>query len=290
MQLGDGCQATFMISWKQIDTFRDGSKLYRIPVSELSMIKTWSGNRYINMTHIDTLRSSGTPPEEFEGPYTIVQLVDDDSVSTNVLIDGQHRRHVRCFCEDGTLRNDEGTVLIQYYSHKTELETVEIFKKKNTCFPFTYRASAIEKYHILFARMSKLKSIAKGTGEWVGKQCIKTSKTTRPRLCLEDFQKECIQLKWFSDGDSGPSVEYIMNEFVRLNKCELESIRNILNMHDKIEQKYALNRLKATLPMLQNAIDMDFGLAIRVGFPWLKDIIIPHDASGVDVDLLQLGV
>ncbi len=241
------------------------------------------------MTHIDTLRSSGTSPDEFEGPYTIVQLVDDEGVCANVLIDGQHRRYVRCFCEDGTVRDDDGTVLIQYYFNKTESETVDIFKKKNTCFPFTYSASAIEKYHMLFARMSKLKPTAKGVGEWMGKNCIKSSKTTRPRLYLDEFQKECIAHKLFKDGNAGPSVDYILSEIIRLNKCELESIANILGMTDKIEQKYALNRIKATLLMLQNSVDMEFGLAIRAGFPWLKDIIIPRDDSCVDVDLLQLG-
>jgi hypothetical protein len=257
-------------SWRLIDKFIDGSAYYRIPMSELANIQTWSGNRYIDMNHVDRLRDSARNHAVFEGPYTVVELVEDDGARSLNLIDGQHRRQVRCYDEHGTLRTDSGSVLVQYYSNKSEQETIEIFKQKNNCLPFKYSESALRKYHLLIARMQ---SCMEERGDsWVGKDCIKTAKTVRPRVQTTELEKRLRGTGIFQDGDDGPTVEQIFHEVIRINREELVRAREILKITDTTAQRYALNREKYTTTMLQSALVMGFGLGLRQGLPWVNSI------------------
>lgn len=257
-------------SWRLIDKFIDGSAYYRIPMSELANIQTWSGNRYIDMTHVDRLRDSTRNYSVFEGPYTVVEFVEDDGTRSLNLIDGQHRRQVRCYDEHSTLRTDSGSVLIQYYSNKSEQETIEIFKQKNNCLPFKYSESALRKYHLLIARMQ---NCTKERDElWTGKDYIKTSKTVRPRIQTKELEKQLRATSIFQDGDNGPTVEQIFHKVVRINREELVRAREILEMADATAQRYALNREKITTTMLQSALTMGFGLGLRQGLPWINSI------------------
>lgn len=257
-------------SWRLIDKFIDGSTYYRIPVSELANIQTWSGNRYIDMTHVERLRESARNYAVFEGPYTIVELVEDDGARSLNLIDGQHRRHVRCYDEHGELRTDSGSVLIQYYSNKTEQETIDLFQQKNNCLPFKYSESALRKYHLLIARMQNC-TVSSGGG-WAGKDCIKTSKTVRPRIQTKELETQLRAANIFLDGDAGPTVESVFRKIVRINHEELVQARKILDLTEPIKQKYELNREKYTTTTLQSALSMGFGLGLRQGLPWSQQL------------------
>jgi hypothetical protein len=199
------------VSWRHLHDHNDGSKLFAIPCCDLLPIKTWSGNRYLDLDHVQSIRSSIKDVKELDGPFTIAAIKKDDEEDRLELIDGQHRRHVRCYNKDGgIIADDKSSVLIRLYRCESETSAVELFEKINSSKPMKYRHSAESKCHkyveILKIRFPGL---------------IRSGNTPRPFIREEELRIAIRDSLVFRDGDLGPSPDIFAKITEEINSTDL---------------------------------------------------------------------
>jgi hypothetical protein len=198
-------------SWRHLYDHFDGSKLFAIPCCDLLPIKTWSGNRYLDLDHAAVIRETVKNSRELDGPFTIAAIKKDDDEDQLELIDGQHRRYVRCYNKEGSIiADDKSSVLVRLYRCDSETAVVELFEKINSSKPMKYRHSAESKCHkyveILKTRFPTM---------------IRSGNTPRPFIREEEFRVAIRDSLVFRDGDLGPSPDIFARITEEINSTDL---------------------------------------------------------------------
>jgi hypothetical protein len=262
-QLNDKYKNTFKKGWDIAITHNNNKYTLTIPVEDLANIETWDEQRSIQKDHLNELRNDTESYKDLDYGYHIAELVipDDytgDTVRKNVLIDGQHRRHVRCYNEDGSMRKfgiDE-YVSVMYYPNRLRQEICELFRNINKSRPILFKDTTY-KYQELLSKCQRAWPNAFMTAD----------STKRPRITTGTFSKLLKKTNIFKDGDEGMTVNEVFDKIKSIN--EEEKIHILLSDDVTIKKLYKLSI--GTI----NKVEKDcngFYLGIDEKYKWVKGI------------------
>lgn len=122
----------------------DGGVLCVVSSHELIQVPIWSGNRTINLDHVDSIRKQmDTSVRYLDKNYTVVVKTTKPEGAEEVLverfvIDGQHRLHIMRsqLTSDATIAPFDVTCTMYYVTSEEEIET--LFKRINFAKPIDY--------------------------------------------------------------------------------------------------------------------------------------------------------
>jgi len=234
-----------------------------IPTEDLAYIETWDEQRSIHKEHLGELRAETPDYRDLDYGYHVAELViydaaTDETIRKNVLIDGQHRRRVRCFNEDGSRRyfGVGEYVTIMYYPNRNRIEICELFRNINKSRPIMFKDTTY-KYQELMSKCQRMWPNAFMTSD----------STKRPRLTTKMFSALIKKTGVFRDGDEGASVADVLNKIVAIN---LEEKEKLLSMDEaNIKKLYKLT--SSTIKKVEKDCN-GFYLGIDEKYGWVKGV------------------
>jgi len=239
-------------TWIPLFKHFDNSILYKIPSDELNLIQTWSGNRYLDLDHVQAIKFLTRDVQELDGPYTVARIIKDSGEISFELIDGQHRRHARRQNErkeGGGVVITNNPVIVRLYHCESESKAIELFEKINNSKPMKYQHSAESKIY----KCIELLKLA-------FPQMIRSGKTFRPFIREEELRRGLKESYIFRDGNyQGPTPDDLVREIVLINQ----------SMHEKVTDNISFSNLPISIQ--QKALEKKFYLGLELyTFPWLK--------------------
>jgi hypothetical protein len=249
--------------WTLAVTHNNNKYTITIPVEDLSIIETWDEQRSIHKEHLGELRNETADYKELDYGYHVAELViydaaNDETIRKNVLIDGQHRRNVRCFNEDGSHRffGVGEYVTIMYYPNRTRIEICELFRNINKSRPILFKDTTY-KYQELMSKCQRTWPSAFMTSD----------STKRPRMTTRTFSTLLKKTNIFRDGYDGASVSAVLDIIIAVNLKEKNRLLSMDETTLKKLYKIAYNTIRK--------IDKDcngFYLGIDEKYGWVKEI------------------
>ena len=249
--------------WDLAITHNNNKYTLTIPVEDLANIETWDEQRSIHKDHLNELRNDTNSYKDLDYGYHVAELniydeYTGDTIRQNVLIDGQHRRYVRCYNEDGSKRRfclDE-YVSIMYYPNRSRIEICELFRNINKSKPILFKDTTY-KYQELLSKCQRM---------WPN-AFMTTDSTKRPRITTGIFSKLLKKTNIFKDGDEGMTVSEVLDKIKLINEEE----RMIILLMDDVMIKKLYKLSLTTI----NKVEKDcngFYLGIDEKYKWIKRI------------------
>jgi hypothetical protein len=250
-------------TWEPVICLHNNKHVIVIPVDELADIETWDEQRSIHKDHLNELRNETADYKDLDYGYHVAELVlkdaeTDETIRKNVLIDGQHRRRVRCFNVDGVRRifGLGEYVSIMYYPNRTRIEICELFRNINKSKPILFKDTTY-KYQELLSKCQRMWPSAFKTGDSI----------KRPRITTAALSGVLKKTGVFCDGDEGWTVNEVLDNIISINLREKGKILAMDEASLKKIYKLSGNTIKK--------IDKDcngFYLGVDEKYGWAKSL------------------
>lgn len=231
--------------------YNDGSKLIRAPIRDLLSIPIWKGNRILDTKHVQTIKETLAHDIRFlDSGYKVITYTEEDAgnnpIQQRYIVDGQHRIAVIQDLYNPALDMFEVT-----YTEKevaNEAEAIEYFNRINHTKPLHY-----EEDPVLVAN----RIITAITSAFPAKKkLIRSTKTKRPYLYIEDLRNEILK-RIHSLRTIRPDV--LIHAIQQWNRETCTALALELSYQTTIKD----------VGIKQQAVDLEFALAVDVGCKWL---------------------
>jgi len=241
---------------EELYSYHNGSKLYKTTIRKILEIPVWGGNRALDRSHVEKIRNSmntdGKPVESLDSGFHIVRISENDSAGKpcfqKYLVDGQHRVEViRELIQP--IHDFPVTCIMKDLT--SEHEIIEYFNTINNAKPIIMSVDPKMVTNVYIAAISKA---------FQGKNLIRTKKTVRPFLYVEDLRNE---LEKYVHKLNPTKVDKFVMDMLNINKKMLREIELESAISPRIRDK----------GIKESAILHGFALAVVQGLPWIQKIL-----------------
>lgn len=238
-----------------LHTYYDDSKLYKMSAKALIMVPIWKGNRIIDLTHVNSIKSDiGNEINKLDNGYKIIKYFEDDEngnkIKKTYLIDGQHRRSVISDAFDNNSELNDFIVTVTEKTVQSELEAIEYFRSINNVKSIQFEEDSnlvINKYiaELINAFDSK-------------KNLIRNGATKRPYLSVDKLREK---LQKMSDKIKLINSKKFVEKVMAINYKILSEL-----------EVYSLNYSGKDSKMIERILELKFGLAWDEKLKWLDEV------------------
>ena len=238
-----------------LHTYTDGSILILTDIREILTTAVWNGNRILDTSHVASIKNSlklqGLSIENLDSGYHIIRYKEQDATGAEIiqeyLIDGQHRRAVIAD-EIGFSINFQVTCRVT--TVKDEFEAIQTFNRINNSKPILFKEDATQIANRFIEKLVAL---------WGGKKFIRSSKTTRPYLHVDDIRKSLLSCETKLRASS---PDDFMKKVIVWNQRKTREIELEITLNSRTQIKeYNLK---------DRALKIGWVLGIDTALPWVS--------------------
>ena len=243
-----------------LHTLHDGSILRVMGAKELIKIPVWHGNRIIDNSHVERIKSSlGSNVQKLDFGYRIVSFTEIDAggnlVHTSCVIDGQHRHRVLCDHFSAGLCEPDFPVIVLEKNVSCESEIITYFKELNNQMPILWKTDPNMLANEYIKGLSEVFNAKKEV-------MIRPKSTVRPYLSSEKLREALVA---FGDQmkESPEEIKAFVERVLRYNAKALEDS----------DVSIALSTKKGQGEIIQKAAGHKFMLAVDPRLPWVGECL-----------------
>ena len=238
-----------------IHRLHDGSIVRLIQAKELIRIPIWKGNRIIDQTHVDTLKTSIKNIKTLDFGFRIVSLNVEDAGGNRVrelfVIDGQHRHRVLTDYFTETVCSEDFPILIIEKEVADESEIISYFKKLNTQMAIPWKSDPN-----LIANQY-LQALEGEFNKGKGKALIRAGATKRPYLSSDKLREVILDLCKRDVLKEGDAVKEFVDRVIAWNTAAVAGA------------DMAVLEAKKDADIIQRAAALKFMLAVDIKLGWI---------------------
>ena len=169
-----------------LHTYNDGSRLMRSTVYELMKIPIWPGQRIFDPEHAKRLKDSIEDIRTLDSDYHLIvnrELREDGIIETREVVGGQHRLHILREARDSSFFDNFQITYTEKFVDGSE-EALAYFNKISSSKPMHFDEDEGLMVGRFIVALEKEFTPARKADI-----CIKTHRTTRPFLYIEDVRE-----------------------------------------------------------------------------------------------------
>jgi hypothetical protein len=242
-----------------LHSLHDGSQLKLITAKELIKLPVWKGNRIIDHTHVEKLKSSiCSEITKLDFGYRIATYTEIDAGNNKILrsyiIDGQHRHQVLKDHFDTIMCEPDFKVVVIEKSFESESDVIEYFNQLNNSKPIQWSDP------IMLANRY-IAALEAAFNKKKGESLIRPATTKRPYLSVEKLREALLEnsekLK-----ENIVEIAAFVKRVVEFNEAEIKTSDFLI-----------LNAKRADIDIIQRALKARFMLAIGQKLRWIGNLL-----------------
>ena len=241
-----------------LHTLHDGSVLRIISAKELIRLPIWQGNRIIDSTHVEKLKSVISDVRTLDHGFSIVKYSENDASGRQVIQsyinDGQHRVQILRDHYTNTLCEPDFPIVVKEKHVTSELEAIAMFNMLNNTNPIHWSDNnlIINKYIAEIEIEFNTKKM----------QYIRKGHTCRPYLSSDKLREVFIK------------ESRLLRESVSEIKIFIDRVREWNARKVASADMAILSAKKAEGDIIQRAAKTGFMLAIDPKLPWIHELLL----------------
>jgi hypothetical protein len=227
--------------------------LKKTTIQALLKVPNWKGNRILDEGHAERLASSIDKMESLDKGYFVIVIEELDVTGKNTeqryIVDGQHRLSIL----RKTFMLGDFPVTVTEKHVASEGEAIEYFNSINSSKPIHWEEDPMMVVNRFLVAVEKEFNVGLKKGDLL----IRSSKTVRPFLCIEDIRRALVplvaRLKTTKPSEFATKVRAWNTS--QLIKLEVEVSQKPDGMMEKcIARKFALADRFSSMPWIMEAL------------------------------------
>jgi len=240
-----------------LHTYADGSVLGLMSARTLISIPIWKGNRILDKTHMESIKTSVTNPHLLDSGYKLVCYQEPDAsgiiVTQRYIVDGQHRVSVLKDHFAGTLCAADFNVTYTEINVRDEADAIAYFNKINHAKPIQFKedpAMIANRYIAAFSDM------------WPSRhRIVRTAATHRPFMHVERLREALLA---HADVLAHKTTAWFVDAVKKKNATLLRDYELLL----------AAGGVNKDAKIVERCFEIQFALAVDPKLRWVTEICV----------------